>query len=791
MSGRKWILTSKKFLVALFQMVLAFAVVATAIGGNTGTAMAANEISKLVLSKNSLSMETGDTSALTATALYTNGASEDATIKTDWASSSDSVATVYAGNVTAKGEGTATLTATYMGVTVIVNVKVVKKVRALSNDKQSIDIRKGAHEQVKLTAVYTDGTTEDVTAKADWSVDQYTVATVLNGEIVGQGSGTATVTAKFGSQSATIPVSVEVIRRLDPGKNSLSLPLKGKETITLLATFADGTVEDVADKAEWSSDNGSIADAIKGVITSYGTGTATITAKYGTKATTVKVESGISRRLDVNKTSLFMKVNGTEQLVLTSTNADETTETVTDKAVWSSGNETVAYVTKGKITAYASGEATITATYGNKSVTILVDVDVPRKLAANKQTVAVQAGDTDTLVLTAYYQDGRQENITAQADWSSASTAVAEVRQGVITGIATGGTTITATYGKRFLTIPVSVGVIKSLTADQTKLSLNKGKTAKVTLTVEYADGLKKDVTTLATWTTAQEAVATIAEGTVTAVAAGITTITASYEGKTVSIPVEVDQAKLISASVTSIVMGTGESRQVTLTATAADGTTKNVTDDADWLTSNATAADVVKGLVRGLSNGRAVVTAKYGGQAVTISVEVGIVTKMDTDKHYISTKTGDSVQISLIVTLSDGSTKDVTRDAEWKTISYKVADVQNGLLTATGSGKTMISARYANRTISIPVEVDTLKYLKTNVVKLEMKQGQTSKVTATATYMDGSDSNVTVAALWGSSKILVADVKDGIITAHGPGQATITVSFAGKKAVVVVVVKP
>lgn len=781
----------KKVLVAFLQMVLVFAVVATAIGGNTGTVLAANEISKLVLSKNSLSMETGDTSALIATALYTNGSSEDVTIKTDWVSNNENVATVYAGNVTAKGEGTATLTATYMQKMVIVNVTVAKKVRTLSANKQRIDIRKGGHEEVELTAVFSDGSTDKVTTKADWSVDQYSVATVLNGDIVGQGAGTATVTAKYGSQSVTIPVSVEVIRRLDPSKNSLSLPLNGKEPISLWATFADGAVENVALTAEWTTDNGSVADVIKGEVKSYGTGTATLTAKYGTKTATIKVESGISRRLDVSETSLLMKVNDVKQLTLTSTNADEKPVEVTNEAVWTSGNEAVAYVSKGKITAYASGETTITATYGTKSVTVLVDVDVPRKLTADKQTVALQKGDTSELVLTAQFLDGREDIITDKAEWSSASPEVAEVRKGVVTGISTGSTTITAKYGKRILNIPVSVGVIKSVTANPTKLSLNKGKTAKVTVNVEYADGLKKDVSALATWSSAQEAIATVAEGTVTAVATGKTTITASYEGKTVSIPVEIDQAQSLAASVATIVMGTGESKQVTLTATTADGTSKNVTDDAEWISSNAVTADAVKGLVRGLSNGRAVVTAKYGGQVVTISVEVGIVSKMDTDKHFITTKTGESVQINLIATLSDGTTKNVSKDAEWKTSSYKVADVQNGLLTAIGSGKTTVTVRYSGKTISIPVEVDTLKYLKTSVVKLEMNPGQTSKVTATATYMDGTDRNVTVAALWTSSKILVADVKDGVIKATGTGQATITVNYAGKKTAIVVVVKP
>ncbi|UPK43209.1 hypothetical protein [Paenibacillus pabuli] len=69
------------------------------------------------------------------------------TIKTDWSSNSE-IAAVYACTITAKKEGTAVITATYQGKTVIVNVSVSKKVKALTRDVNDFDLRVGKEQQV-------------------------------------------------------------------------------------------------------------------------------------------------------------------------------------------------------------------------------------------------------------------------------------------------------------------------------------------------------------------------------------------------------------------------------------------------------------------------------------------------------------------------------------------------------------------------------------------------------------------------------------------------------------------
>lgn len=836
------------------------------------TVFAEETISRLVLNKNQLTMDVDSTQTLTATAVYVSGKTEDVTVKTDWTSSTPTVASVYAGLVSAKTEGTTALTATYMGKTVLVDVKVNKKVKALTSKKQSLDLRIGSSEQIEVTAVYQDGTSEDVTTKADWNSDNSSVI-VVNGSIKGISAGTATVTANYGSKTVVIPVNVDVVKRIDAEKSQVSLLLKGKEEVKLTATYPDGTTADVTKKAEWSSDKENIADVVNGTITGYGVGQATITAKYGTKTTTIQVDVDRTLKFDLNKQNIFMKKNDSETLKLTATYTDGSTKDITQLATWSSSNENVVSVYQGKITAISVGEATVTAVYGEKRISALIDVEVPRRLEINKEFVTLKSGDKEKLTLrsmymdgtwtdvtdqaewsvdnevvayvtkgeiTAYkagettvtakhsgksitvkvvvdvpsmivpdkktvgvqiggvqhvtlksvYPDGTNEDVTNKAEWSTASASIADVRNGAITGVSTGSTTVTAKYGARTVTIQVSVGVLESLTASKTELVMKQGDSDTIAITAKYADGSTKNIAQEATWTSSNPKVATVDAGNIKAISSGETTITASFDNKTVKITVQVDLASSLTANIPFVILSLGEEKQIKVTATDSLGNSKDVTNDAEWSVSNMRIAQVVNGLVTATGNGSSKVTATYGGKSISIPVEINVISKLEATTRSISAKTGQKTQVKLTATLSDGSTRDVTASADWKTGSYKVADVKDGLVSAIGYGKTSVIAKLNGKSISIPIDVDMLKYLKTNVVKVSLKTGATTQVKAIATYYsDGSDADVTKPALWTTSNVMVADVKDGTIRAIGKGKASIIVSYAGKKTKIAVTV--
>lgn len=147
---------------------------------------------------------------------------------------------------------------------------------------------------------------------------------------------------------------------------------------------------------------------------------------------------------------------------------------------------------------------------------------------------------------------GSEENLAAEitpkeaentaVSWKSLNPAVATVSsEGVVKGIATGTTEVTATAGGKTATCTVKVLYVsvQSLTLSETKVSLAAGKTLSLTVKIAPLYASSKKVH----WTSADPAVATVSgKGLVTAVAVGTTTITATLDGKSAVVSVAVSR---------------------------------------------------------------------------------------------------------------------------------------------------------------------------------------------------------------------------------------------------------
>lgn len=781
-----------KYMVLMLVMILSIS--------NVGMVAAADkELSKIVLSKNELSLEVGDSGSVTVTGVYSDNSSASVTLGSDWSSNSDAIASVYSGTITAKKEGEATITATYQGKSQTLTVHVTKKVKALSKNVQTLDLRTGDTKEIALTATYSDNSTDTEASKiAEWSSDNEKVATVVNGKVTGQSAGTAVITGKVGKQSVTVDVNVEVVKRVDVDKKKISLLLDKSEDVKLTATYPDGSTKDVTTLAEWTSSNEKVADAIQGKITGYAAGTAKITASYGTKSVTIDVDVDLTSKISVEKQSIFFRLadtNKTASMTLTASYPNSADVDVTTQAEWTSSNEKVATVYQGKITAVGAGSAAIKATYGDKSVEIAVDVDTARYLDIKgvEDKLTMSLGDstkTKTLEAKAEYIDGSTEDVTKKATWTSSDADVVYVSEGGLIAYKSGTATITVAYGGKTSKFTVNVDVPDKYQMEQKKASVAIGGKFNAKVLAVYGE-TSKDVSEEAEWSSSSEKIAEVdSKGVVTGVAVGKATITAKIGGKSLTLPVEVGMASGLEADLNYVVLSAKETQQIVLTATDENGLTQVVTTEATWKSSNSRVADVKKGVITANASGKANITAEYGSQKVTIQVEVDVITRLVASVPALSMKSGDSGEITVTAILGDGTERDVTDKADWKTNSYKVAQVTKGKVKAVGYGKAKVTAKYGSKSVSVAVDVDTLKYLQTDKVTLTMKPGEKVTVVATATYADGSEANVSKPALWTSSKIAAATVKDGVIQANGKGKATITVSFAGKKTKVTVVVE-
>ncbi|MED1919931.1 Ig-like domain-containing surface protein, partial [Bacillus thuringiensis] len=101
---------------------------------------------------------------------------------------------------------------------------------------------------------------------------------------------------------------------------------------------------------------------------------------------------------------------------------------------------------------------------------------------------------------------------------------------------------------------------------------------------------------------------------------------------------------------------------------------------------------------------GTATITAKYKGYEVEIDIYVDTDSsgKLEADDTSISLKKGDKETVKLTY---DGDTLSGSK-ATWRTNRSSVATVDNGVITAKGTGTATITAEYKGYEVEIEVTV-------------------------------------------------------------------------------------
>ena len=314
-------------------------------------------------------------------------------------------------------------------------------------------------------------------------------------------------------------------------------------------------------------------------------------------------------------------------------------------------------------------------------------------------------------------------------------------------------------------------------------LVLEENESETLTATVSPANATDKSVT----WSSSNTAVATVDEnGMVTAVSVGDTMIivTTKDGGFTATCTVTVtlifiDYAVFLDKN--EMTLEVGENGILTATVAMPDWMDKSVT----WSSSDKSVATVDSdGLVTAVGDGTATITVTTveGNLRDTCTVTVLYivhVTGVEIDKHEMTLATGGTGKITATVSPSGVTDNSVT----WFSMDESVATVDSsGLVTAVGYGTTGIFVRTIDggfMDVCI-VTVPTLNVPATGVTLdkglINLGVGDTEKITAKISPSDATNKNVK----WSSSNKAVATIdENGVVTAVGVGQVTISVTTA------------
>jgi uncharacterized protein YjdB len=502
-------------------------------------------------------------------------------------------------------------------------------------------------------------------ASTVWSSREPSIVVVVAAGLVRAiSNGTARIDASVDGLAASMTVTVQqVAASIHLSSDSILFAMAG-DTAFVSAEVRDRSGAAITTPAlQWTSDNTSVATVNSaGVITALHQGSATITASAGddagrnVKATLrVTVPARITS-LTVSPSQVRLDALGdTTRIGVIARDADGNVMSAAAITWTSSSPSVVTADASGVLRAVANGAATVTAAV--EGLTASVDVTVQQAAAAIRvQPDSVVADSVGrAMVFTARVTDRRGNVVSAvPLSWSSSSSAVAiSLGEGRFRALANGtaivsatavggasGTGVVSGTGRAIVRIRIIPRAPVQVAVTPAAATLQVGQTSRLNATITNDT---TGVSAGAAWSSSAPTIATVdSAGNVTALAAGVTTITATSR-----FDANAHASAVITVIPATVVTVTPSSASMTIGYTLALG--GSLAGAADVLTagltyssSNAAVATVnpLTGSVIAVTAGTATITVRSvadpthtATSTITVVPPAAVITSVTTDK--------------------------------------------------------------------------------------------------------------------------------------------------------------
>jgi hypothetical protein len=542
------------------------------ISGTTSLTVTAAKLVSVLLTPANPSLPAGSSQALVATATYSDNSTVVVTTTAVWSSSAANVATVSnaagsQGQITAVAAGSATITATFSGVSGTTNVTVKPPtVTQIVVSPIASSVRVGQTVRYTATAILSNNTQSDVTRQAMWSSSNPATASLAQGQggpggggviATANAVGTTTISASYQgfSGSTTLSVTDATLSEIQITPINPKVLVNGRQQLVATAIFSDNTQQVVTAQATWVSSAPNIAQVstnggMRGTATGLAAGSATISATYNgvTGSTTLTVSTATLVQIDLTPVEPSASIGTAVSFTATAIYSDNSTQNVTGQATWTSSAPQIAAIStangsKGQAQALSEGSATISATFSGVTGSTLLTVTQATlsSIQITPFSPTVLVGFNTNLVATGLYSDNTTRDLTALVTWASSSSDVAGISnaagsRGLLTPLSAGSTTISATYQGVVGSdaVLVSSATLSSIAVSPATATISNHTTQAFTALGTLSDATTLDITNYVTWLSTTPAIASISNangsrGVATALTAGTVTISAVH----------------------------------------------------------------------------------------------------------------------------------------------------------------------------------------------------------------------------------------------------------------------
>ncbi|WP_299495634.1 Ig-like domain-containing protein [uncultured Shewanella sp.] len=587
------------------------------------------------------------------------------------------------------------------------------------------------------------------------------------------------------------------------GTSELTLQVGNTQAFTATAVYYNGDVIDITSSVIWSSQAPSLLSInSSGLATAIAVGSTTVSAtKDGISSNNISVtisDAGLTA-IQITPASITLNQGNSLQLTAIGTYSDGSSADITSSVSWLSDNMSTATVTPaGLLTAEATGSTFVSATQdgisSNDSSVTVSDATLTA-IQITPASVILNQGNSQQLAATGTYSDGSTADITNSVSWVSYDTSVATVSTaGLITGVATGSATVSATQdgiSSSDSSVTVSDATLTAIQITPASVTLNKGNRQQLTAIGTYSDSTTGDITSAVSWLSDDMSVATVTpEGLLIGEATGSTTVSAtldSISSNDSSVTVSAAELTTIQITPASVTLSKGNTQELIATGTYSDSTTAVITSSVSWVSDDTSVATVsTAGLLSGVTTGSATVSAtldNISSNDSSVTVSDATLTAIQITPASVTLYNGNTQELIATGTYSDGTTADITSAVSWHSDDMSVVTVTPaGLLTGEATGSATVSATLdsiSSNDSSVTVSDATLTAIQITPASVTLSKGNTQELIATGTYSDSTTAVITSAVSWVSDDTSVATVStEGLITAVAVGSVTVSATL-------------
>ena len=333
----------------------------------------------------------------------------------------------------------------------------------------------------------------------------------------------------------------------------------------------------------------------------------------------------------------------------------------------------------------------------------------------------------------------------------------------------------------------------RSLDITTVESSLKVSETFQLTVTGNYSDGSKRNLTSLVTWSIADSAILEVSNtGLITALSAGASNVTAAFEGRTIERSVAVKALAGLSISPTSVTLAITSSEQLTVTGQYTDNTNETLNGLVTWGSSDSSVASIsVSEKVLAVSVGTISITASLGEVIASLSVTVTSATLQSIVINSPMTQIASGLTSSFLAKgiYSDGTEQNLSDQVVWGVSDSSIASInsETGLLTALQPGTLSVIASKEGQTRSLNITVSpaSLTGIAITPSNISLTKGSKKPVNVTANFSDNTKQDVTSQVNWVSSNDQIAIIEDNsfAVQALSEGSTKISAHLLGEHA--------